>query len=214
MGKRGKSNSWAGFVLWLRPKREISPSLLEGVQIPKGAFGHPVLVLHQQQNTVSILVITSLNWHMPNTFKSNTQMERITAMHVPIAPSPRHRETRLQLKLCHNMQLPYRSYVIIDRQYDISIDALDWWPSAYSIELRLQAKSLSTIRNQVHRFQSTYSAPETASTVQGLQQCNPLATEDATLNKEESEDEKLARELWEISFLVDGSIATNTPFQE
>lgn len=57
MGKRGESNSWAGFVLWLRPQGEISPALLEDVQIPKGAFGHLVLVLYQQQDTVLILMV-------------------------------------------------------------------------------------------------------------------------------------------------------------
>lgn len=82
-------------------------------------------------------------------------MERISAIHVPIAPSPRHRETKLQLKLCHGLELRYRSYVQIDHQYDISLNALKMYPWASSMEVRLQAKSLSTVRKHVDSMQST-----------------------------------------------------------
>lgn len=107
-------------------------------------------------------------------------------MHIPIAPSPRHPETKLQLKLCHGVQLAYRSYVMIDRQYKISLDAL----RCYSIETRLQAKSLSTVQNRVNRVQSTYSASASANNVQNVQQSAPSAAEDMSL---EDRDKTLVR---------------------
>ncbi|MCJ1469914.1 hypothetical protein MMC07_008558 [Pseudocyphellaria aurata] len=173
----GNQKSNVGHIFFLPPKGQISPALLDGVQIPIKAFGHPVLVVHQQQNTVTMLVITSLGWHMPNFFKSHSQIERITAMHIPIAPSPRHRETGLQLEICHGVQLAYRSYVRIDCQYKISVDALHNYP----IETRLQAKSMSTVQNQVKRVQSTYRASASAIEVQHLQHPTPSAIEDMAL---------------------------------
>lgn len=55
MGKKRYSN--VGQIFLLPPKGQISPALLDGVQIPKGAFGHPVLIVHEWHNTVTMLVV-------------------------------------------------------------------------------------------------------------------------------------------------------------
>ncbi len=59
-------NSSVGYILFLPRRSQINPALLTGVQISKEVFGHPVLVLHQHLNSVTILIVRNfllpLSW--------------------------------------------------------------------------------------------------------------------------------------------------------
>ena len=78
---------------------------------------------------------------------------------------------------------------MVDHQYEIGIDVLKVYLSAFPTEVRLQAKSLAALRNQVKRIRSTDGMFGGAEMMLGLLQLGPFVAEDTVVGGEVLDDE-------------------------
>ncbi|KAK3290964.1 uncharacterized protein B0H64DRAFT_411037 [Chaetomium fimeti] len=114
-------DSLEGLIMWLPPREDLP----RHAELPKGCYGHPVVILSPQASLpahcVVVLIVTSLGeTDVREKFPHDIEQRRA---YLPIHPA-RNQDTRIQLRLQNGATMRKKSYANTRQQRTIPLDCL------------------------------------------------------------------------------------------